>query len=226
MDFDEVVAARHSVRDFDGQPVPDQVIREIVEEAGQSPSWGDTQPWRVYVATGEAMDEIRAEHEKAIAAGTKSHSDFGTIHRTQWGQQPLTNITDFTTQISHDLGEHSRMSEDNARLFNAGTAIYLTVQKTMTNWNVLDLGAFEQTLALAAKARGYDTIIAYELVRFPHIVRKVMGIPDNEIVAIGMAMGHATDARINSLRAQRMPIDQYLTIRHQPVSHESVEGRD
>lgn len=218
MDFDEVVAARHSVRDFDGKPVPDEVIRQIVEEAGRAPSWGDTQPWRVYVATGAAMKEIRGEHEKAVAAGTKGASDFGTIHRTQWGQQARSSMAAFGDQIRRDLGEDSKMSEDNAHLFNVGTALYLTVQKTITNWNILDLGAFEQTLALAAKNRGYDTIIAYEFVRLPQIARRVLGIPSDEVLAIGLGIGHATDAAINSLRSERMPVDQYLTIRHEPAN--------
>jgi nitroreductase len=218
MDFDEVVASRHSVRDFDGEPVPDDVIRQIVEEAGKAPSWGNTQPWRVYVATGAAMDEIRQEHEKAVVAGTKGASDFGTIHRTQWGQQAQSNMAAFGDQIRRELGEDSKMSEDNSRLFNVGTVLYLTVQKTLTNWNILDLGAFEQTLALAAKNRGYDTIIAYEFVRLPQIARKVLGIPSDEVLAIGLGIGHATDAQINSLRSDRMPVDRYLTIHHDPVS--------
>lgn len=218
MDFDEVVAARHSARDFDGEPVPDNVIRQIVEEAGKAPSWGNTQPWRVYVATGAAMDEIRQEHEKAVVAGTKGASDFGTIHRTQWGQQAQSNMAAFGDQIRRELGEDSKMSEDNSRLFNVGTALYLTVQKTLTNWNILDLGAFEQTLALAAKNRGYDTIIAYEFVRLPQIARRVLDIPSDEVLAIGLGIGHATDAQINSLRSDRMPVDQYLTIRHDPIS--------
>ncbi len=266
MDFDEVVRGRHSVRDFDGEPVPEKDIRAIVEEAGLAPSWGDTQPWRVYVATGAVMDRIRAAHEKADTAGVRGHSDVPTSHRTEWGEQPQRNMAAFGVQtraLAADAGrgsqekarlrvqdeaqkesvgpdradhpdlsaaqEHGQsaaagaaagrpahpapMALTNARLFNAGTVIYLALQQKMNQWNLLDLGAFEQTLALAAKNRGYDTMIAYELVRYPEEVRPVLGIPDNEVLVIGMAVGHATDAPINGLHARRMPVDEYLTIR-------------
>jgi nitroreductase len=264
MDFDAVVHGRHSVRDFDGEPVPEEDIRAIVEEAGLAPSWGDTQPWRVYVATGEVVNRIRAAHERANEAGRRGHSDVPTSHRTEWGEQPQRNMAAFggqTRALAADAGLGSQekarlraqkqeqeetagsnqairtdapvaqgqgvaagasagrpahpapMALTNGRLFNAGTVIYLTLQKKMTEWNLLDLGAFGQTLALAAKNRGYDTMIAYELVRYPEEVRPVLGIPDDEVLVIGMAVGHASDATINSLHARRMPVDEYLTIR-------------
>jgi nitroreductase len=101
----------------------------------------------------------------------------------------------------------------NSRLFNAGTVMYVTAQKHINEWHLLDLGAFEEALALSAKNRGYDTMIAYELVRYPEEVRQALDIPDNETLVIGMCIGHATDAPINDLRVHHMPVDQYLTIR-------------
>lgn len=117
--------------------------------------------------------------------------------------------TDSASRPAHP----SAMRMANGRLFNTGTAFYLMLQPQITSWNVLDLGAFEQTITLAAKNLGYDTMIAYEFVRFPTSVKKIMGIPESEILAIGIAVGHASDAPINSLRARRMPVDTYLTIK-------------
>ncbi len=239
MEFDAVIRGRHSVRDFDGQPVPEADIRAIVEEAGLAPSWADTQPWRVYVATGKVAERIRSAHEKAVADGAGGHSDIPTTHRTTWGAQPRQNMADFgrqTRALSVDAAQgtqekaarlHSAqdatadgrpahptpMAVSNARLFGAGTIVYLALQKQLNGWNMLDLGAFEEALALSAKNHGYDTVVAYEFVRYPLEVRPVLGIPENEALVIGLGIGHATDAPINSLRARRMPVDEYLTIR-------------
>lgn len=234
MEFDAVIRGRHSVRDFDGKPVPQKDIRAIVEEAGLAPSWADSQPWRVYVATGKVAEQIRAAHEEADAAGRRGHSDVPVTHRVDWGAQSRSNMSDFGSQTrtldvdagfssqervqredagQADQGSPSPMGLTNSRLFNAGTIVYLTLQQKMTSWNLLDLGAFEEALALSAKNHGYDTMIAYEFVRYPQEVRPVLGIPEDEALVIGLGIGHATDAPINSLRARRMPVDEYLTIR-------------
>ena len=250
MEFDAVIRGRHSVRDFDGKPVSETDIRAIVAEAGLAPSWGDTQPWRVYVATGKAAEQIRTAHEKAVAEGAGGHSDIPTTHRTTWGEQPRTNMADFgkqTRALPADAAQSSQekaarlhatqeqgqgqeargrgatadgrpahpapMAVSNARLFNAGTIIYLALQKQLNGWNMLDLGAFEEALALSARNHGYDTVVAYEFVRYPQEVRPVLGIPEDEALVIGLGIGHATDAPINSLKARRMPVDEYLTIR-------------
>ncbi len=257
MEFDEVVKGRHSVRDFDGTPVPEADIRSIVEEAGLAPSWGDAQPWRVYVATGKVMQQIRSTHEKSVAEGVRGHSDIPTTHRVTWGKQLHANMAAYN-QLTNNLPadaaqsseekarlrqegkdgqnainsahlQHPQYSQNgaadgrpahpapvaisNSRLFNAGTVMYVTAQKHINEWHLLDLGAFEEALVLSAKNRGYDTMIAYELVRYPEEVRRALDIPDNETLVIGMCIGHATDAPINDLRVHHMPVDQYLTIR-------------
>lgn len=208
MEFDAVIRGRHSVRDFDGKPVPEEDIRAIVEEAGLAPSWADTQPWRVYVATGKVAEQIRDAHKNAVADGVGGKADIPITHRTTWGEQPRTNMADFGRQ-----NRGLPMRETNTRLFNAGTVIYLTLQQQFNAWNLLDLGAFEEALALSAKNHGYDTVVAYEFVRYPQEVKPVLGIPEDEALVIGLGIGHATDAPINSLKARRMPVDRYLTIR-------------
>jgi nitroreductase len=233
MDFDQVVRGRHSVRDFDGRTVPEKDIRAIVEEAGLAPSSANEQPWRVYVARGDVAEKIRIAHEKADMAGKSGHADVPVFHRMDYGPQARRNMDGFGTQIGSysaraALGsrEKARMGADalaqvdsfsamalsNGRLFNAGTFVYLTLQQ-LAPWSLLDLGAFEQTLALAAKNLGYDSIVAYEFIRYPEEVKPVLGIPDDEVLVIGMGIGHATDATVNDLRIRRMPVDDYLTIR-------------
>ena len=45
MEFKQVVAKRHSVRDFTDQPVSSQDLVDIVRTAQQAPSWVNSQPW-------------------------------------------------------------------------------------------------------------------------------------------------------------------------------------
>ena len=103
--------------------------------------------------------------------------------------------------------------EARASLFGAPALLYLTIPRAAPQWSLYDLGAFAQTLMLAARDRGLDTIPAYELVRYPAEAREEMGIPDDEILVVGVALGHRADALINSLVTNRAPVEQVLTIR-------------
>ena len=59
MDYDEVVMGRRSIRGYKKEPVPKDLIREIVQMAGRAPSSMNTQPWHFHVVTGEPLDRIR-----------------------------------------------------------------------------------------------------------------------------------------------------------------------
>jgi len=54
------VAARHSVRAFRPDPVPGEVVREILDHAKAAPSGGNLQPWRVYALAGDAIADFKA----------------------------------------------------------------------------------------------------------------------------------------------------------------------
>ena len=53
MDFTTLVQKRHSTRDFTGQFIPRSQLEQIIQDALTTPSWVNSQPWRVYVATGK-----------------------------------------------------------------------------------------------------------------------------------------------------------------------------
>jgi len=60
MTYDDVVLGRRSIRGFTDEPVPRELIREVLELAMRAPSSLNTQPWNFYVVTGEPLDRIRA----------------------------------------------------------------------------------------------------------------------------------------------------------------------
>ena len=66
MDVSEAVAERRSIRCFKPDEVPEHLIREILDQARWSPSWGNTQPWEFYILTGEKLAEFRAANRKNL----------------------------------------------------------------------------------------------------------------------------------------------------------------
>ena len=59
MNFKEVFQNEHVTRKFTNRKVPEKAIAEIVEQAQQSPSLLNSQPWRAYVLMGDALAEIK-----------------------------------------------------------------------------------------------------------------------------------------------------------------------
>ena len=56
-----LIRSRRSVRDFLPQPIPQEVLDAVLEDASWAPSWSNTQPYRVAVASGALRDRLAAE---------------------------------------------------------------------------------------------------------------------------------------------------------------------
>ena len=52
MEFKEAVNYRQSIRYFTNQQIAPDDLKEIVQLAQRTPSWANSQPWQVYIATG------------------------------------------------------------------------------------------------------------------------------------------------------------------------------
>jgi hypothetical protein len=68
VEFDEVVMGRRSIRGFKPDPVPRDVLEEVIARAIRSPSL-NTQPWHFYVVTGDVLDSIRRDNTERNLAG-------------------------------------------------------------------------------------------------------------------------------------------------------------
>lgn len=56
--FHAVLRERHSVRSFLPTPVPDEVLRAVLEDAQLAPSNCNTQPWQMHIVSGAKRDEL------------------------------------------------------------------------------------------------------------------------------------------------------------------------
>ena len=63
-------------------------------------------------------------------------------------------------------------------------------------------------LMLAAKDYGVDSVVAYELAKYPDVLRKYAKIPDNEDICVGIALGYENDDKVNKFRAKKNSIDE------------------
>lgn len=216
MKIEEAIKNRHATRIFlADKPVKKSDLEEIVALAQKAPSWVDSQPWHVYAATGKTLTALKKQHLANVQAGKKSNPDWATMHRQDWAAFPRENMAR-QSKDSSSMWQKANRDHDEVEtaLFDAPLVCYLTIPKQTPLWSVYDLGAFAQTLMLAAESKGISSVAAYELVRFPADVRAILGIPQDEILGIGIALGYEDkDSPVNAFRSHRVSVDKVLTFK-------------
>src|SRR5512142_1747350 len=58
MDAISCIKTRMSIRKFRPEPVPMDVLREVIETAKWSPSYKNSQPWEVMIVSGEKKEAL------------------------------------------------------------------------------------------------------------------------------------------------------------------------
>ena len=76
MNYDDVVLGRRSIRGYKPDPVPKDLIKEVLTLAMRSPSSMNTQPWNFTVVSGEVLNRIRAGNTERNLAGVPHSREF------------------------------------------------------------------------------------------------------------------------------------------------------
>lgn len=196
MDVAAALEARRTVRAFEPRPVPRSTVRTILEAALRTPSWANTQPWDIWVADGDALERIRQAFVERTRAGAAGKPDLELPK--QWPEvcrERTKALTAGRAKLAGVSTEDRSFQEDfvrrNRRFFGAPCVVYLCMDRSLTVWSVFDLGAMSQSIMLAAQEHGVDSAVAINLVFYPDVIREEMGIPDQESIVIGIALGYA-----------------------------------
>ena len=60
-EFSQFLASRRSTRDFLSKPVAPEIIEQILKDSLTAPSWSNTRPFKVAIASGDIRDRISTE---------------------------------------------------------------------------------------------------------------------------------------------------------------------
>jgi nitroreductase len=200
---------RHSARDFQSKEIPEETLKKIITIALDSPSWCNSQPWKVYVVTGKTLEEIRKEWIAKNEEKIKGYADLQPVHRTEFSERCQKNMEEEFKLIKEQTKDPEMTSfwRKNIECFNAPAVVYLALHKGHSKWSCYDLGGFGMALMLAAKDLGVDSVVAYELVKYPDVLRKYVKIPDDEDIAVGIALGYENDDIVNKFRAKKSKLE-------------------
>ena len=205
--FRELMKERHSCRKFQSKPIPEEVLKDIISISLMAPSWCNSQPWNIYVATGNTLEEIRKEWMAKGKDKVKGYGDLDAGHRTDFSERSQGKMAEFFKSWEH-LPNPKEADECNYYLFNAPAMVYLTINKGHTKYSVLDLGGIEMSIMLAAKDHGVDSIPAYMTIMYPDVLRKYLKISDKEDIVIGIALGYEEKCELNDHRSPKLTLEE------------------
>jgi len=212
MDVTEAIRERMSVRAFKSDPVSLDMLKQIIEQALRAPSWGNTQPWEFAIVTGEPLAQIQ---KGFLERGVQD--PISDVARPYEFPEPYLSRIKALAPKGKTRNEEDMKSRQlqNFRHYGAPAVIYLLVgrsffhqQKGLNVWPLYDCGAVVQNIMLLATHYGLGTIAQAQAVVYPDIIRKVVGISESMLIALGIAMGYPEwNNPVNQSRRPREPLD-------------------
>lgn len=217
MTVKEAVAARRSIRAFRSDPIPRKILEEIVEQALRAPSWGNTQPWKLTIVGGQALEKIKEEYVRRTTAGVAHNPDFPP--QTTFNEMQTVRYKGLGKGLFQAMGIARDDTEkrtayvlDMFKFFGAPQVIYLHFEKGFHPYALMDGGVLLQTIALLAVQQGLGTCFLAVSVSYPDVVRQFTGITADQTLVMGMAIGYPTaDHQVNLFRSTRGKAEEFIS---------------
>ena len=220
---DAAISSRHSVRAFLNTPVKKQDVLDILSVASRAPSGTNTQPWKVYVVTGDTRQKMIDQVCQAQIE-LFSNPALADQYQETFAYYPDTWISPFIDRrrengwglyglLGIQKGEKEKIAAQqlrNYQLFDAPVALYFTVNKAMGIGSKMDISMMIQNVMVAARARELDTCPQAAWNPFHAIVLDVLQAPEDEELVCTVALGYADPEHIvNTFVTPREPAENF-----------------
>ena len=210
-----LVSERYSVRGYLEKPVPQEVIREVIEVARLAPSNGNSQPWHIAIVSGETRKALEAKIFEMINAGVVPHPVYPPggkglkgVHKDRQRDCGFRYYGHMGVE-REDMDARMQLAQENWKFYGAPHAAFISMPETMHRANAIDLGIFLQTIMLLFAERGIACIPQGALASYPEPVREVVYVPEGNAIMCGLSFGYEDDAaKVNALRMPRAPLEE------------------
>jgi len=217
MELAAAIKGRRSIRKFKQQDVPKSIITEILEEARWSPSWGNTQPWDLYVLTGKALAKFKEMNLRQTLAGAAVASDVPMLEnwpaamKARYGElgKVVLSVQDIKRE---DKEARDQYYKNMVSAFDAPCLIFACISRdNLVEYQMLDIGLITQTICLAAHGKGLGTCFLAATARYSAEIRKIAPIPDDKKIVVGIALGYPDPSfPLNNFERNRAKLDEFV----------------
>ena len=216
---DEAIGSRHSIRAFLPTPVARGLVEHILAVASRAPSGTNTQPWKVYVLTGEARSALSRRLVAAYddPAERAAHTEEYAYYPTEWKSPFIDRRRKVGWDLYGLLGiaktDKARMHAQHSRnyeFFGAPVGLMFTIDRIMRQGSWLDFGMFLQSVMVAARGHGLDTCPQAAFTPFHRLIMPAIGASEGEQLVCGMSLGYRDPEAIeNTLITEREPVANF-----------------
>lgn len=235
-EFSHFLSSRRSTRDFQSTPIPPQILDQILKDALTAPSWSNTRPFKVAVASGEIRDRISQEFllrwnalSKIMRKGLLNklrivYSRYGlpTSNRSIAKSYP-SELKPRAERVGKELYElfgvqrgdrdaRDKQWAKNYSFFGAPVELFVFIHKDLHIYSASDAGLMMQNLMLSAHAHGLGTCAQGAVAIWDDVVRKEFEISNDYRLLCGIAIGYPSDSRANKFEANRIGVEE-LTVK-------------
>ncbi len=217
MKVSEALKARTSIRAYTSAPVPEALLREILDVARYAPSGGNLQPWKLIAVAGAERDALiklakahlpGEEDERPVYPANLWEPYRSRRFKVGEDMYALMGIPreDKLTRLAH--------LARNYEFFGAPVGLFFVIDTRMGHCQWAHLGMFMQSIALAALERGVSSCMQEAWARMRKPLHAHFALDEGEMVYCGMALGYSDEsAPVNALRSDRAPVDEIAVFR-------------
>lgn len=225
------LASRRTTRDFLPTPVAPELIDQLLTDGITAPSWSNTRPYLVAVASGEKRDRISAEFcarwdavvaaKQGGVAGWKAKlrlvltryglpdSDYRVYRPYPPELKARARRVGAALYQALGVARDDRPARDaqwrrNYEFFGAPVSLFVFTHSGLGEYSVSDAGLFMQNLMLSAHAHGLGSCAQGASALWAKPVRAEFEIPKGYKLLCGIALGYPSEDSVNAFQAERL----------------------
>ena len=215
MELEQAMQGRRSIRGFKTDPVPRELLEEIITLANRAPSSMNTQPWHFHVLTGAPLEEVRKGNSTRMLEGVppvreiSAHAAYAGVHR----ERQIEIAVQLFEAMGIERDDKARRQDwvmRGFRQFDAPVSVVVCLDKSLVEDTIghFDVGAATYGLVLAAWSKGLGAVINGQGIMQSPVVREHAQIPDDQVIMTCVALGWPDeDFDANSVVSRRRPTE-------------------
>ncbi|MEC7831282.1 MAG: nitroreductase [Pseudomonadota bacterium] len=213
----EAIDTRLTCRAFTNKLPSKDIIVSIIERAKRAPSGGNLQPWRMWVVSGEPLEDFKKDIAKKLKDNPMGEGTEYNIYppnlkepyesrRREVGR----SMYEVLNIPKEDKAGRMKQFMKNFEFFGAPVALFFAIDREMQEGQWSDLGMFIQSIMLLAREEGLHTAPQEAWAIWYKTVNKFLNIPKELMLFCGMGIGFADENDpINTFRSKREDIDDF-----------------
>lgn len=229
-EFKSFADSRRSTRSFKPDPLSPEVVEQILDGARLAPSWSNTRPYQLAIATGAQKERLVRRYEsefdrtvpvqrkqlgaaiRLALSGKLPDGDYNPLMKYPPVLKARSNRVGAALYKHLGIARGDREARDaqareNFSGFGAPLLGFVFVHKGLMPFAALDAGLMLQTLFLTAKSHGVDSCALGSLAIWRRPVDAEFNVPSDYKLITGFALGYRSGAHVNDFQAERPAVE-------------------